>query len=70
VEQPPPGQSGGERNVKMGWVITIVLIVFIVWAIYLSTQMAVVESGSRTMPGMTHEASPTQMPADMPGMDH
>jgi hypothetical protein len=70
MEQPTPDQSGGGRKVRMGWLIAVAFLLFMIWVISLSTQMQEVVSDLNPMPGMTHEAPATEMPESMPGMDH
>ena len=65
MDEPTVAQSGRGKNGRLGWIITVVFVLFVLWMIYTSTQTQVVESGSNPM-----EMSATQMPDNMPGMDH
>ena len=65
MDEPSAAASGRGKNGSLGWIIAVVFVLFVLWAIYTSTQTLVVESGSDAM-----EMSATQMPDNMPGMDH
>lgn len=71
--EPAVAQSGKGKNTYWGWVVAIVFILFVVWMIYTSIQTQVVDSGSSSMSNMEGnitELSPTEMPDNMPGMNH
>ena len=75
MDEPTVVRSGSGKNGRLGWIIAVVFVLFLVWMIYTSTQTQVVESGSSSMPNMdmdgnVTEVSPTEMPDNMPGMDH
>lgn len=71
MEQPSPEYSGGKGNASMNWVLVVAAIIVILWVIYSFTQQsAVVESRSQMLSGATRESSETEMPAQMPGMNH
>lgn len=73
MDEPTVTTSGRKKNTRFGWIIAVVVVLFVLWMIYTSTQTQVVESGSNSMSNMDSnvtEMSPTQMPEDMPGMDH
>lgn len=73
MDEQAAGTSGRGKNVNLGWIIAIVFILFMLWAIYTSTQTLVIESESDTMSTMDRnvtEMSSTEMPDNMPGMDH
>ncbi len=55
-------ESGGQRNVKVGWIFAVVFAVLVVWMIYTASQSYVVESNSGSMSGMS-ETTSTQMPS-------
>ena len=65
MDEPTVAKSGRGKNGSLGWIIAVVFVLFVLWIIYTSTQTQVVESGSNSM-----EMSATQMPENMPGMDH
>ncbi len=73
MDEPTPAQSERRKNTYWGWVIAVGFVLFVLWMLYTSTQTQVVESGSNSMPNMDRnvtEVSPTEMPDNMPGMDH
>jgi len=71
VEQPSPEHSGGNENASVNWVLVIAAIIVILWVIYSFIQQSVVvESSSRMLSGATREPSETEMPTQMPGMNH
>lgn len=57
--------SSGRKNGRVGWIMAVLLILFALWVIYTSIQTQVVESRTTST-----EISATQMPANMPGMNH
>ena len=65
MDEPTVAQSGRGKNGRRGWIIAVVVVLFVLWMIYTSTQTQVVESVSNPM-----EMSATQMPDNMTGMDH
>lgn len=71
MEQPSPEYSGGKGNASVNRVLVVAAIFVILWVIYSFTQQsAVVESSSRMLLGATRESSETEMPTQMPGMNH
>jgi len=65
MDEPTVAKSGRGKNGSLGWIIAVVFVLFVLWMIYTSTQTQVVELDSNSM-----EMSETQMPENMPGMDH
>ena len=73
MDEPAVAKSGRGKNGRTGWIIAVVFVLFVLWMIYTSTQTQVVESGSNSMSNMDRnvtEVSPTEMPDNMPGMNH
>ena len=73
MDEPTIVKSGRGKNGRLGWIIAAVFVLFVLWMIYTSTQTQVVESGSNSMSNMDRnvtEMSPTEMPDNMPGMNH
>lgn len=73
MDEPTAAESGSGKNVRLGWIIAAVFVLFVLWMIYTSTQTQVVESGSNSMSNMDSnvtEGSPTEIPENMPGMNH
>jgi len=73
MDEPAVVKSGREKNGSLGWIIALVFFLFVLWIIYTSTQTQVVESGSNSMSNMDRnvtEVSQTEMPDNMPGMNH
>ena len=73
MDEPTIVKSGRGKNGSLGWIIAVVFVLFVLWMIYTSTQTQVVESGSNAMSNMDRnvtEVSPTEMPDNMPGMNH
>lgn len=73
MDEPTVAKSGKGKNLSLGWIIAVVFVLFVLWAIYTSTQTLVIESQPNSMSNMDNnvtEVSPTEMPDNMPGMDH
>jgi hypothetical protein len=73
MDEQTADQSVGSKNGGVGWVIAVAFVLFVLWMIYTSTQTQVVESGSNSMSTLDRnvtEVSPTEMPENMPGMNH
>jgi hypothetical protein len=73
MDEPTIVTSGQRKNGRLGWVLAVGFVVFVLWVIYTSTQTLVVESGFNSMSTMDRtvtEVSPTEMPDNMLGMDH
>jgi len=60
----------------MNWIVAIIIIALLIWMIYTASQTAKVKSDNGSMSGMPGmnasgtEKVPTQMPPNMPGMNH
>ena len=68
-------KTSSKGNKKVGWIIAVVLILWVAWVIYTSIQTPQADSASMPadMPGMNAsitETEPTEMPTNMPGMNH
>jgi hypothetical protein len=73
MDEPTSAKSEGRKNGGVGWIIAVAFVLFVLWMIYTSTQTQVVESGSNAMSNLDRngtEVSPTEMPENMPGMNH
>ena len=65
MDEPTVTTSGSGKNARFGWIIAVVVVLFGLWMIYTSTQTQVAEAEPAAV-----ELSATQMPDNMPGMDH
>ncbi len=73
MEEQIPNNSSVRKNGRAGLIIAVVVILFVLWMIYTSIQTQVIDPSSSSMPNMDRnvtEISPTEMPENMPGMNH
>ncbi len=79
MERRPLREKAVERKgVKLGWIIALFFVAYLIWAIYTASQTQVVDSSNSSMPSnMPGMESPTEteieatpMPSSMPGMNH
>ena len=72
LEPTKPDEKGAG---KMGWIIALVVALFIIWVVYTGFQTQQVDTRSMpgNMPGMnmgSTDTIPTEMPSNMPGMNY
>lgn len=73
VDPPLRTSTQTKNKLPLGWILTLVFVMFFLWIIYTALQTQTVRSNNGSMSGMNQiqaDVTTTAVPDDMSGMNH